>query len=824
MSRILSFLTVLIALVFSTATYAQDKAILVLDGSGSMWGQIDGEAKITIAQRVIADLLETLPDTNELGLIAYGHREKGVCDDIETLVMPGPNTRDEILAAVNAISPKGKTPLSAAVLAAAEVLKYEEDKATVILISDGRETCDFDPCALGAELEATGVDFTAHVVGFDVENDPEAKAQLQCLADNTGGRFLSADNASELSEALIEISAPPEPEYYDIEINARVENNGPYITEGIIWWLQDADGNQIVAAANQASIAQTLLEGNYHVELLRTADEATAELDFTATGTQTYTLELPLLLPNATVSGPESAPAGSTIMVEWTGPSGGSDYIAISEADSADVRNIRYTYTHEGSPLEVQIPAVPGDYEIRYYHEATDLVLARQAIEVTEVTATITAPDTADAGEELVIEWEGPAYIRDFISVAELGGDNNGYINYTYTRDGSPLRLTMPAETGDYEIRYTMDEGTTILASHVISVIEVLASITAPETAVAGVDLVLEWDGPDYQNDYLAVFEVNAAFDAKYINYSYTREGNPLRLRMPTEAGDYEIRYIQNQDKKVLATTLITLTEMTASIDAPSTGIAGVDMVIQWTGPDYQNDFIAVFEANAAFDAKHINYSYTREGTPLRLRMPTEPGEYEIRYIVNQGDKAIASQAVTLTELSGSLTIPSNAEAGSSLVIEWAGPDYQNDYIAIFPEDGDGRYINYTYTNKGNPLRLNMPALPGTYEIQYILNQDKEVLTSQTITIDPATATLTAPETGVAGESVVVEWDGPDNTNDYIGIFPAGDENARYTSYTYTNKGSPLRVDLPSEAGDYEIRYILNQGDTALVSVPITVE
>ena len=62
----------------------------------------------------------------------------------------------------------GKTPLTDAVKQAAEALKYTEDKATVILITDGLETCSADPCALAKELEQSGVDFTTHVVGFDV--------------------------------------------------------------------------------------------------------------------------------------------------------------------------------------------------------------------------------------------------------------------------------------------------------------------------------------------------------------------------------------------------------------------------------------------------------------------------------------------------------------------------------------------------------------------------------------------------------------------------------------------------------------------------------
>ena len=83
----------------------------------------------------------------------------------------------------------GKTPLSAAVKQAAEALRYTEDKATVVLITDGLETCNADPCALGKELEQSGVDFTAHVVGFGLTAD-EGR-QVACLAENTGGKYVA---------------------------------------------------------------------------------------------------------------------------------------------------------------------------------------------------------------------------------------------------------------------------------------------------------------------------------------------------------------------------------------------------------------------------------------------------------------------------------------------------------------------------------------------------------------------------------------------------------------------------------------------------------
>lgn len=192
------------------AAFANDKAIIVLDASGSMWGQIDGKTKIEIARETLTDVLGTIPDTLDLGLVAYGHREKGSCSDIEEIVAPGPGTRDAIKTAVMALNPKGKTPIADAVEQAAISLAYTEDKATVIVITDGIETCNADPCALASELEAAGIDFTAHVIGFGLTAEEGRK--VACLAQNTGGRYLQAGNATELAGALTEtVAAQPAP-------------------------------------------------------------------------------------------------------------------------------------------------------------------------------------------------------------------------------------------------------------------------------------------------------------------------------------------------------------------------------------------------------------------------------------------------------------------------------------------------------------------------------------------------------------------------------------------------------------------------------------
>jgi Ca-activated chloride channel homolog len=208
---------------FSSLVSAQaeegSRVVLVLDASGSMRGKIDGKSKMDIAKQVVAKIVAKWNPADELGLVAYGHREKGSCADIEVLREAGTLDAVDYLKAVKGLSPKGKTPMTAAVKMAAESLQYTEKKATVILVSDGIETCDLDPCNVATELEKLGVGLTVHTVGFGLD-DKGAVAQLKCLAENTGGTFSTANNADELQKALAKtVAAKPEQKAEVIENN-----------------------------------------------------------------------------------------------------------------------------------------------------------------------------------------------------------------------------------------------------------------------------------------------------------------------------------------------------------------------------------------------------------------------------------------------------------------------------------------------------------------------------------------------------------------------------------------------------------------------------
>ena len=177
-----------------------NRIILILDASGSMWGEMENSTKIEVARSVISEVLGNLNGAHELGLVAYGHREKGDCDDIEFIVEPGLNNFEEISKSLDKVNPVGKTPLASTATLVINRLKANNMKATVILVSDGAESCGGDLCEVIKNAKAAEVDFVLHVVGFDIgESD---RLALQCAAKEGDGLYLDASNADELSSAL----------------------------------------------------------------------------------------------------------------------------------------------------------------------------------------------------------------------------------------------------------------------------------------------------------------------------------------------------------------------------------------------------------------------------------------------------------------------------------------------------------------------------------------------------------------------------------------------------------------------------------------------
>lgn len=717
-------LTLLFALLLPFAATAQDSTprpdtILVLDASGSMWGQIDGVNKIVIAREVVADLLADFPADQNLGLVAYGHNRRGDCADIETLVQPAPGTGPQIIDIVNSLNPRGMTPMTDAVIAAAESLRSTEQAATVILVSDGIETCNPDPCAAARVLEETGVDFTAHVIGFDVAGEAEALAQMQCLANETGGMFLTADNADELGAAMQTVMAEvttkpapaPTPEAVMAEVTLQAvagSEAGVMVADPLVWRVEAAGGAVPVTGAEGNPLTLPLAIGSYTVTAENTAAGTVATTDFTIVGPDDATILVvfPDPVPAATLTAPASAPAGSMIEIGWTGPEDDLDTILIAP-EGGDARSA-YAYVETGNPVSIVVPGTPGAYEIHYMWR-DQRPIATQKLTVTEATLALMAPDSAPGGSTIDVGWTGPNQELDNIQVGTVGGSD--YLDYAYVTDGNPVQIILPWAPGEYELRYSLQD-TEIILRRPITITPAEVSLTAPATGAAGTEIAVDWTGPAAEYDNIQVGSVGGQ---DYLDYAYVTDGNPVTLTLPGAAGDYELRY-HFRDRETILRQPITVTAQTAALSVPGKLSVGQTVQIGWTGPGMEGDFIGIGRPGESYGT----WAYTRDGNPATVTLPTEPGVWEVRYYLgSDGQTVLASQTITLAAATATLTAPASAITGQPVSVGWTGPGHDGDFVAI-GRPGEG-YGVWTYTSEGNPLTIAAPTEAGDWELRYYM-------------------------------------------------------------------------------------------------------
>ncbi|HWL69377.1 MAG TPA: VWA domain-containing protein, partial [Geminicoccus sp.] len=183
---------------------------IVLDTSGSMLQRLDGKRRIEIAKEVLTDLAnQDLAPGTPVALRVFGQGGRGSCRS--DLALPlAPLDRSAMVAAVQGLTATdgARTPIAASLEAAAQDLAAAQGPRTVVLITDGEETCDGDPLAAVQALRASGIAVRLNIVGFAVDQ-PVVASMFRSWAEAGGGAYFSADDADGLARAVREASSTP---------------------------------------------------------------------------------------------------------------------------------------------------------------------------------------------------------------------------------------------------------------------------------------------------------------------------------------------------------------------------------------------------------------------------------------------------------------------------------------------------------------------------------------------------------------------------------------------------------------------------------------
>ena len=203
-------LTLLLAVVQSIPLHSQQEAtgyepnsriLFIFDASYSMAGSWEGETKIGVARRILEEMVDSLAalDNVEMALRVYGHQSPVPpqdCSDTKLEVAFAPDNAKKIKDKLRYLSPRGTTPIAYSLeLAANDFPECSKCKNIIIMITDGVEACDGDPCAVSETLQKKGIALRPFVIGLG--NDPGFKETFGCI-----GYYFDAPGKKQLKEVM----------------------------------------------------------------------------------------------------------------------------------------------------------------------------------------------------------------------------------------------------------------------------------------------------------------------------------------------------------------------------------------------------------------------------------------------------------------------------------------------------------------------------------------------------------------------------------------------------------------------------------------------
>lgn len=178
------------------------RILFILDASNSMNAAWDGQTRIAAAKELLLRSLDSIKDIPnlEIALRVYGHQSIVTptyqdCNDTKLEVPFGPNNFNAIRAKVNRIQALGTTPIARSLEAAASDFPSSESKNIIILITDGLEACDGDPCVIAQKLRDKNVNVTPFVIGLSL--DLSYLEKFGCI-----GEYAAAEDRRQFNAAL----------------------------------------------------------------------------------------------------------------------------------------------------------------------------------------------------------------------------------------------------------------------------------------------------------------------------------------------------------------------------------------------------------------------------------------------------------------------------------------------------------------------------------------------------------------------------------------------------------------------------------------------
>ncbi len=177
------------------------RILIILDCSNSMNSLFESESKFNIAKRLVSKTVDSLDKQAnlQLALRCYGHQKDYPpqdCDDSKLEVPFSAGNAWLIRSKLEKVRARGTTPIALSLEQCANDFPDRNSKNVVLLITDGKEECGGDPCALSAALQSKGISLKPFIVGVG-KLDVEVIDAFKCV-----GNYYDASTEQSFSQVL----------------------------------------------------------------------------------------------------------------------------------------------------------------------------------------------------------------------------------------------------------------------------------------------------------------------------------------------------------------------------------------------------------------------------------------------------------------------------------------------------------------------------------------------------------------------------------------------------------------------------------------------
>ncbi|WP_201403144.1 VWA domain-containing protein [Kaistia sp. 32K] len=263
------------------------------------------------------------------------------------------------------------------------------------------------------------------------------------------------------------------------------------------------------------------------------------------------------------------------------------------------------------------------------------------------------------------------------------------------------------------------------------------AHIEAPAKVIQSSVFDVAYDGPKVKGDRIQIVWPGLPAGSEIRSALVDKDGKMRRLRAPTEAGTYEIRYYHPKLNVILATQSIEVDVKPTTVTVDEHVGAGAPLKVVWSGPASSKDEIRIAPVGAAPGTKLAAIPVNKDGRALTFIAPTAAGRYEARYLSAEDNAVAATASFTVDAPSASLKGPDTAQAGSRITVDWSGPAARYDDIVIARTDMEpGDHLTMARIRPDRPtVSIVVPKDPGRYELRYIAGDGTAIFARAPLTV-----------------------------------------------------------------------------------------